>query len=176
MASKTKEDKNKGGRPLKFKNVKDLQSKIDAYFAECDPHIISVDFLEYPEIEIEEDLEAQPHGGALKRRKKIDYEGEPTVKTKKILSSQTPYTITGLALALDTTRETLLDYEARDRFSDTIKRAKLKIQNYNEIQLYGNNVAGVIFNLKNNYDWKDRTQVEEESKQTVTVITRRPRD
>jgi hypothetical protein len=29
-------DKNKGGRPLKFETVKELQKKIDAYFKKCD--------------------------------------------------------------------------------------------------------------------------------------------
>ena len=71
-----------------------------------------------------------------------------------------PYTITGLALALDTCRQTLLDYENKDEFSDTIKKAKNKIHNYAEERLYSNNVAGVIFNLKNNFGWKDKTEVD----------------
>jgi len=72
-----------------------------------------------------------------------------------------PYTITGLALALDTNRETLLDYEEKDEYSDTIKRAKMKCHNYAEEYLYnGKNVTGAIFNLKNNYGWKDKTEQE----------------
>lgn len=70
-----------------------------------------------------------------------------------------PYTITGLALALDTTRETLLDYEGKDVYSDTIKKAKQRCHNYAEKYLYtGKNVTGAIFNLKNNYGWKDKTE------------------
>lgn len=70
-----------------------------------------------------------------------------------------PYTITGLALALDTSRETLLDYEEKDGFSDTIKRAKLQCQNYTEVSLYnGKNATGAIFSLKNNYGWVDKTE------------------
>lgn len=72
-----------------------------------------------------------------------------------------PYTITGLALALDTSRETLLDYEAKEEFSDTIKRAKLKCHNYAENFLYtGKNATGAIFNLKNNYGWRDKTETD----------------
>ena len=67
--------------------------------------------------------------------------------------------ITGLALALETTRETLLDYEKNNpnlkAFSDTIKRAKLRCQNYAEQKLFDGNCTGVIFNLKNNYGWRD---------------------
>lgn len=72
-----------------------------------------------------------------------------------------PYLITGLALALDTTRETLLDYEDKEDYSDTIKKAKLKCQSYTEKHLYsGKNATGAIFSLKNNYGWKDKTEQE----------------
>lgn len=72
----------------------------------------------------------------------------------------TPYTITGLALALDTTRETLMDYEEKDGYSDTIKMAKLRCQNFAEQQLFtGKNAAGPIFALKN-YGWRDKIENE----------------
>jgi hypothetical protein len=68
-----------------------------------------------------------------------------------------PLTITGLALALDTNRETLLDYQSKDEFSDTVTRAKLRIHNFAEESLWQPKVAqGVIFNLKNNHGWSDR--------------------
>lgn len=73
-----------------------------------------------------------------------------------------PFTITGLAVALDTTRETLLNYEnniENATFSDTIKRAKQIIHRYAEEYLYdGKNQTGAIFNLKNNWGWVDRTE------------------
>lgn len=73
-----------------------------------------------------------------------------------------PYTITGLALALDTNRQTLINYEDKDEYFDTIKKAKSKCEQYVEEYLFnGKNVAGAIFNLKNNYnDWRDKTEVE----------------
>lgn len=72
-----------------------------------------------------------------------------------------PYTITGLAIALDTDRRTLLNYEEKDEFFHTIKKAKQKVENYAEERLFnGSNTAGVIFNLKNNYGWVDRQEVE----------------
>ena len=82
-----------------------------------------------------------------------------------------PPTITGLALALDTTRQTLMDYEERDAFTDTIKKAKLRCENYAEIQLFkGRNVAGVIFNMKNNYGWKDKRQHEHDGTMMIDVL------
>jgi len=78
-----------------------------------------------------------------------------------------PYTITGLAVWLDTDRNTLLDYENYEKFPEnepffrTIKRAKAKIQQFAEESLWKSGItAGVIFNLKNNWGWKDKTEQE----------------
>ena len=71
-----------------------------------------------------------------------------------------PFTITGLALHLDTTRDTLCDYEKgsdrRKEFSDTIKKAKMRCEDYAEKVLFtGKNQTGAIFALKN-FGWKDQ--------------------
>lgn len=72
-----------------------------------------------------------------------------------------PYTVSGLAVALDTSRQTLINYEDKEEFFDTIKKAKDIIENWTEEQLYRNTqVTGVIFNLKNNYEWKDKTEID----------------
>ena len=72
-----------------------------------------------------------------------------------------PYTVTGLCLALDMTRETLREYLKNEQFSDTIKKAKLRVENYLEKHLITDNSAtGIIFNLKNNFGWTDKQQVE----------------
>lgn len=96
-----------GGRPLKFKTVKEMQEKIDAYFKEA-------------------------------------VVGE--------------YTITGLALALDTTRVTLIDYAERGEFSYTVKKAKARIENDYEIALRKHGRSGEIFGLKN-FGWTDKIDV-----------------
>lgn len=133
------------GRPLKFKTVEELQSKIDEYFQSC-----------YEEVWEEKTFRD-------KKGKETSKEWVPVLdrsgKIKKVLVR--PFTITGLALALDTSRETLLDYEDRPEFSDTIKRAKEIIHNYVEEQLMTRAApTGVIFNLKNNWGWKDKTEVD----------------
>ncbi len=73
-----------------------------------------------------------------------------------------PYTITGLAVALDTSRQTLCEYEERAEFIDTIKRAKDKCEKQIEVMaLKGKyNPAFSIFNLKNNYGWRDKNESE----------------
>lgn len=70
------------------------------------------------------------------------------------LKEDEPVTVTGLALALDTTRETLMDYQNKDEYSDTVKRAKLRVEHYAEKRLYNGPATGPIFALKN-FGWKD---------------------
>lgn len=70
-----------------------------------------------------------------------------------------PITITGLALALGTTRETLCDYEEKDEYSDTIKTAKLRVQHAYEKRLVRRGNGGDIFALKN-FGWKDKSEVD----------------
>jgi len=138
-----------GGRPLKFKTVEELQEKIDAYFDSCDPHLE----------EVVEWLEARDKDGKLK---KDEHGYNYLVKVKHlVMTEQKPYTITGLAIALDTSRETLLDYREKEEYSDSLKAAKEKCQAFVEKSLFTlPNVTGPIFNLKNNYGWKDKTEVE----------------
>ena len=76
-----------------------------------------------------------------------------------------PYTVTGLALALDIDRRTLLNYSKEDEFFPTIKKAKLMVENYLEKRLIkDSSTTGIIFNLKNNYDWRDKQEIEHSGK------------
>ncbi|MFA5925594.1 MAG: terminase small subunit [Parcubacteria group bacterium] len=77
-------------------------------------------------------------------------------------ASKKPITVTGLCLCLETTRDTLMEYQRKEEFSDTIKRLKLYAENYAEEYLYNPNgraVVGAIFALKN-FGWSDKLQIE----------------
>lgn len=74
-----------------------------------------------------------------------------------------PYTVTGLALALDTSRETLMDYEEKDEYSDTVKKAKDRVEAYAEEMLYKIRATGPIFALKN-FGWKDQSSIDHTTK------------
>lgn len=91
-----------------------------------------------------------------------------------------PLTITGLAIALDTNRQTLLNYENNlgEDFDALIKKAKLMCENFAEQYLYsGKNVAGAIFNLKNNYGWKEEYKIDDEgAKKQIDELRRDLRD
>lgn len=123
--------KHPGGRPLKFPSVEILQEKINEYFDYCDKgEIIKV----------------------------YDKKKQEVVE----LTQKIPYTVTGLAVFLDTDRSTLIEYQERDEFSNTIKNAKQKIENsYETNALTGvSNPVFSIFTLKNNYNWKDKQEID----------------
>ena len=75
--------------------------------------------------------------------------------------------ITGLAVHLDTSRETLCNYETKDAFFDTVKKAKQKIGLVYELRGIGKGRSYDIFTLKN-MGWKDKTEVEQKQKLEIS--------
>lgn len=68
-------------------------------------------------------------------------------------------TITGLAVHLDTSRETLCNYENRDEFFDTIKKGKDRVEMDYELSLRKRGGSGDIFGLKN-FGWRDKQETD----------------
>jgi hypothetical protein len=81
-------------------------------------------------------------------------------------------TITGLALALDTSRQTLVDYEGRGEYFDTIKKAKAYCERIIEEGMLRQklNATAAIFNLKNNYGWRDKQEIEHEGSFQLELV------
>lgn len=81
---------------------------------------------------------------------------------------QGKWTMTGLALFLGfDSRQSLYDYEERERFSYIIKRAKLYIEMSYEEKLSGGSPTGAIFALKN-MGWKDKQETEHSGEMALT--------
>ena len=81
-----------------------------------------------------------------------------------------PYTIYGLALALDLTRKQLLEYEGRPLFRNIIKKAKDRIRLSVERKVMnGQGGAGLIFWLKNNAEWADKKEIEHKGNMNVDI-------
>ena len=116
---------NKGGRPPKYTSCKQIEELIDKYFEDC------------------------------KGKPFYDAEGKPVFDKYglPVFIDVHPPTITGLALALGfNSRQSLLNYQDKSEFMDTITRAKSRIEMYNEERLYDKDgVNGAKFNLKNNF-------------------------
>ena len=83
-----------------------------------------------------------------------------------------PYTVTDLAVWLDCDRRTLTNYEEKDEFFPTIKKAKTKI----EASIEKGALMGVynptfsIFNMKNNFGWQDKHEVDTTNSNRVQII------
>lgn len=79
--------------------------------------------------------------------------------------NQKPYTMSGLAYSLGIDRVTLINYGKNDLFFTLIKEAKDRVQaQLEENALMGkSNSTFTIFNLKNNYGWRDTVEVKNDN-------------
>ena len=62
-------------------------------------------------------------------------------------------TMAGLARHLDVDSKTIVNYKNKEEYFPTIKRARVRVEEFLEQRLYGNTVTGVIFNL--NQSWHE---------------------
>ena len=152
------------GRPMKFQDIDELRAMILEYFKDAAPHW---------EEQTEYIDRRDPKSGkiVIKNGRVVQDKVVRKVKTK-----QKPLTVTGLAVALGTSRDVLLDYETTysekyPEFSNTIKEAKEQIKAYAEESLFGTNTAGVIFSLKNNWGFKDKYETENTNREVKFINT-----
>ena len=97
------------GRKPTFSSAEEMQEKIDAYFASCEPELLR-------------DGDGTPM---------LNKNGEP------VYVGGRPMTIQGLALALGfTSRQSLLNYKAKREFVDTVTRARLRVEQYAAERLF----------------------------------------
>ena len=78
-------------------------------------------------------------------------------------------TVSGLAYLLGMTTKGLRDYDKKDDFCSTVKKAKQRIEMTLEQRLGGHNVVGTIFNLKNNFGWKDKSELEQTGNLNINI-------
>jgi hypothetical protein len=111
---------------LTFSTPEELAAHIDAYFNH---------------------VEGGVHPGK-KPLKTVKQAGDKT--QKKTDCEQIPATIAGLALFLGfNSRQEFDDYEAKGKFADVLKRARLRIEAMYEEKLYQQSSAGAVYALKN---------------------------
>ncbi len=125
-------EKHAGGRPRKYETVEAMQERIEAYFKKCDARVV-------PMIVTKD-------------------KGKAVVKVPR----PEPYTVQGLAVFLGLTTKGLVDYSKREEFCSTIKHARARIEADKVIHMLDGEGwgPGYIFDLKNNFGWTDRQQIE----------------
>lgn len=93
-------------------------------------------------------------------------------------SANVPWTITDLAYWLGCDRQTLLNYQEKEEFFGTIKKAKTRIEaSIEKNALLGNyNPTFSIFNIKNNFGWQDKHEVDTTNSNRIEIINDLPND
>ena len=81
------------------------------------------------------------------------------------VSNPEPYTMAGLAYALGMSRQALINYAKKDEFVDAIKAARQRVEADVERRMNDKETftPGLIFNAKNNFGWKDKTEIQQET-------------
>lgn len=127
------EERSLVGRPKLYNTAEEMQEKIDAYFLSC-------------------------------FRPLFDKNGNPVtnpITQKFILEQYKPFTMSGLANALDMSRQSLLNYSKDDEFFDTIERARRKVEIYTEEKLFEKETCnGSKFSLSNNFGWSEKQEID----------------
>lgn len=92
----------------------------------------------------------------------------------KARKAERPYTISGLALYLGLSTETLRRYEnlyADTEYAEIIKLAKQKVEEYAEVSLYDNKAtSGAKFVLENNFGWSNKQDVNMSGEITEKIV------
>lgn len=134
------------GRPPKYENKEQIEGLIEEYFKRCEGEILK------------------------------DNEGEVVFDKygRPVVINARPPTVTGLALALGfSTRLSLLNYQGKAEFMNTITRAKSMIEAYAEERLFDRDGSnGARFSLTNNFrGWSDRPKTELDEKEQEARIS-----
>lgn len=148
------------GRPSKFETPEELERLINEYFDS-----ITITYPLYDSVKDGKDENGEDKYKQIPRLNNAE----------KQVYTTTYYehpSILSLAEFLGTTRKTLWEYEDKPQFSNTIKMAKERIEHYLEDQLYRKDqVTGIIFNLKNNFGWKDKQEIEHSGETNMNITT-----
>lgn len=136
-------EKNLGGRPPKFENTKEGVNKFS--------------------LKIQEYFDACD----------MSYRYSGVEGNLKKVYTPRPYTLSGLAEALDMDLETLRNYSKKNKFFGTVEKAKRQVHRFQEEKLFNKDSSGgAQFALKNNFSrvWRDKTEVEKTGTPDVAVV------
>lgn len=112
--------------------------------------------------ELEKEYAKHPGGRPLKFKTPEELENAVNQYFAECEVKEKPKTMSGLALALGIDRRTLVNYSDKDEYFPTIKNARQIVEQQNEEMLVSGkgSATGIIFNMKNNFGWVDKTEQE----------------
>lgn len=133
----------RGSKP-KYTSAEEIQGLIDEYFERCKGEWLKDD---------NGDMVFNKFGSPIRVDEK-------------------PPTVTGLSLALGfSSRQSLLNYQAKKEFMDTITRAKAMCEEYAERRLYDRDGSrGAEFSLRHNFKWAENAGADDTDLQKVRDI------
>ena len=118
-------------KPKKYETEEELQGVINDYFRSCMKPVLNA--------------RQQP----VKDPISGDY----------IFEMVRPFTMSGLAEALDMDRKTLLNYSKEAEYFHTIERARRKVERFTEEKLFEKETCnGSKFSLSNNFGWSEKNE------------------
>ena len=138
------------GKPPMYKTVDEIEKKIEKYFKDCKGYPLT----------------------DSKGKQMFNKFGSP------VFVDVHPPTVTGLALALGfTSRQALLNYQAKPEFVDTITRAKARVEQYAEERLFDRDGSnGAQFSLRNNFKgWDADKKNDNSGDRKITIVNNIPR-
>lgn len=92
--------------------------------------------------------------------KKVDKDGN-----EYMITSPAPYTMSGLARALDVDRMTIVNYGHRDKFLIAVRAARARVEEDVESRmLETKNERGAQFSLTNNFGWSNKQEIDHTTK------------
>lgn len=149
MATKIR---NKPGPKPTWETPTQLLKDFDLFITEQEPHKIK---------RLRRVKKLKKTRANIKRPVPSDYEW--TIEDVEDLTEQKPITITHFAIWKGVSLNTITTGYSEGPFKEVYQQIKTVCAGYSLDQLFNpnsRNVAGVIFNLKNNHDYVDKTQTE----------------
>lgn len=144
------------GRCKKIKSAKALEAEIDGYFRSITYEQVLTELYDTGE----RTNKGKP---IMAERELCDMDGKPIKVTRYAVAP----TRQGICLALGISKDTWENYrdamqaDTYPGFADVCARAELRIEAYlaEEVTQRRGNVNGIVFNLQNNYGWREKKDI-----------------
>lgn len=141
----------KVGRPRKYETAKQLRAAVERYFASITYERDTI----IHRRELSEDEKGNP---IVKETPEIllDKQGKPVKETVYLEEPS----VAGLRLHLGVSKSTWAGYAEDEEMAPVVALVRDRMEaRLEELLTTRNSVQGVVFNLKNNYGWKDKQEV-----------------